>query len=525
MLKRKEKTRRRRTKFSLFDLIVCLCAGTLLIGSIYYFFIMKNQTAHGELVRNNKSTKAKTKINEGGEKDKEQNVNIPLKKSDAEKNKEKDSKKSKEVKEKEKNEKNDVPGKEKDQTKDVPVPVPGKEKDNTIGKGHDSNNVPFPAPIIEDFNTDVEEIKSDNHSDTEETVDIVNDKNDLIKTDNTQVDAKIETKVKDEMFEYPVCFEVIKSGTIDFLKTSIQEQHKQFLEKSQAGFNALHYAAFLMNFDAMTVLIKANLFDISDKITGGTYKDSSALYLALCAAKTFPTEQALKGVKLLLDSGADFQAKDEVGLTPIFKSVDSGITEIVQLFLDKGENINSILEGSEDSLLHHAMVSCNRPMIKFLIDKGADIKQASGSNRLPIHEAAAVGCVDGLWELILTRRVSKQIPSPSKNENKCKEGYEENCLFGAAPLHFAAKSGELNTTEFLFLIQSEFDARDEDGKMAKYYARTESIKDYFDERLIWENKRSTNQNIEFLLREAEENFSPSEIENFFNEMKWTDLHK
>ena len=484
---------------------------------------MKNQTAHGELVQNNKSAKAKTKINEGGEKDKEQNVNIPLKKSEAEKNKEKDSKKSKEVKEKEKNEKNDVPGKEKDQTKDVPVPVPGKERDNTIGKGHDSNNVPIPVPIIEDFNTDEEEIKSDNHSDTEETVDIVNDKNDLIKTDNTQVDAKIETK--DEMLEYPVCFEVIKSGNIDFLKTSIKDQREQFFEKSQAGFNALHYAASLMNVDAMRALIDANLFGISDKINEGKYHGSSALHLALSAAKTFPPEQALKGVKLLLDRGAEFKSKDEEGLTPIFKSVDSGITEIVQLFLDKGENINSILEGSEDSLLHHAMVSCNRPMIKFLIDKGADIKQASGSNRLPIHEAAAVGCVDGLRELILTRIVSKQTPSPSKNENKCKEGYEENCLFGAAPLHFAAKSGELNTTEFLFLIQSEFDARDEDGKMAKYYARTESIKDYFDERLIWENKRSTNQNIEFLLREAEENFSPSEIENFFNEMKWTDLHK
>lgn len=292
------------------------------------------------------------------------------------------------------------------------------------------------------------------------------------------------------MFEYgqlPVFFDLIKKGNIEVLEELIISK-TDMSEISEYGLNALHYAASLMQVDVMRLLLAKKLFKADEAIKEGRYAGNTALHWVCLAAERYP-ERAIEAVELLLANGADMKAKDRDGYTPLFSAVSSGHVELVKFLLETGEDVNSSGGDYDESLLHFAMAPCKRPMLKLLIDSGADIHYVSGLNREPIHEAAAEGCVDGLRELILTRMVSKHQKSPNSRENKCKAGYDSYCLFEATPLHFAAKFETLPAIEFLFLIQSNGEEFDENKLKAVGYAQSLEIKDYFYDRANWELER------------------------------------
>jgi ankyrin repeat protein len=50
-------------------------------------------------------------------------------------------------------------------------------------------------------------------------------------------------------------------------------------------------------------------------------------------------------VQLLLENGADVNAKDYFGLTPFMIAIAKGHTEIAQLLLEKGADVNTKIDG------------------------------------------------------------------------------------------------------------------------------------------------------------------------------------
>jgi ankyrin repeat protein len=305
-------------------------------------------------------------------------------------------------------------------------------------------------------------------------------------------------KDSDDFFEYgtvPPFFKEIKSSNIQVISTMIELNAPDLKEKSNGGFNAFQYAASLMKVDIMKLFLERGLFDVNGTIeSGGNFGGNTALHLVCLASKWYP-ERAVEAVELLIDNNANIGVGDLNGFSPIFGAVYGNSIDLVKLLLSKGELISSTASDIQLSLLHYSMEICHRPMIKLLIDSGANINSVSKINRQPIHEAAAVGCVDGLKELILTRRVNKQTKSPSREENLCDKKYKDICLFGASPLHFAAKFEQLDTIEFLFLVQSEFNAIDEVGSISQNYAETSKIleiRNYFRDRKEWESRNPGN---------------------------------
>ena len=523
MPKRREKIRRKRNKFSIIDIIFCACAIVLLIGAVYYFIHDRKQEVMTKSEQKNKNKKSNTNS--------ENNVII---KDKARKDDGGGNKKEKENPIKPKAQVTNSSGEEQAEQEEH---EDGEDDDKntqepTISPGSDSNGNNFSGQIeVEEGSNPVDDSfgnddgnKDDKSGDNSTNINAEN-------VNNPKKETIINIEKEKEMLEYgelPPLLLVIKNDNVKVFEKAMEGVNLNN-EISSNGFTALHYAASLLRVDIMRFIIEKKLLSVKEPIKDGQYDGNTALHLACLAAEVYP-DLAVEAVQLLLNDGADIDALDKNGFSPILCAIQSGNLKLVEYLLStypKMVNARFIYDGS--TLLHYAMGPCHRPMLKLLIEKDPEMMHAFNEfNREPIHEAAVMGCVDGLRELILTRRVSKQSPSPLKKENKCQEEYNDDCLFGAAPLHFAAKAGMLNTIEFLFLIQSKFDARDEDGKGAKYYSKEckkKEVEDYFDERLIWENDQyDDNQDNESWLRNVEDQYSPEGLEKFYNNMRRTALH-
>ncbi|MCD6046295.1 MAG: ankyrin-3-like, partial [Gammaproteobacteria bacterium] len=75
--------------------------------------------------------------------------------------------------------------------------------------------------------------------------------------------------------------------------------------------------------------------------------------------------------QLLLDKGADVNAKDKEGNTPLFCAVHNKDVPLAQLLLDKGADVNA-KDSDGLALLHLAVQKQDEPMVRLLLEKGAD---------------------------------------------------------------------------------------------------------------------------------------------------------
>ena len=124
----------------------------------------------------------------------------------------------------------------------------------------------------------------------------------------------------------------------------------------------------------------------------------------------------LEAVRLLIGTGADVNAKDKQGETALVEAVDCGdlllfssegpghfkanprdqhgrtfyqrSLEVVKVLIDRGADVNAKDEKGETTLMYAAR-SGNLEVVKFLVDKGADVnaKDSNGATALSIASA------------------------------------------------------------------------------------------------------------------------------------------
>jgi hypothetical protein len=119
--------------------------------------------------------------------------------------------------------------------------------------------------------------------------------------------------------------------------------------------------------------------------TTDNYALDSAQQL-LIAAKSGDVET----VKLLLDKGADINAKDSDGMTALMYAASSGQTNMVEFLLNKGADINA--KDSDDmTALMYAGLSGHTDTVKLLLDKGADINAKDKAGHTALGNAIENG--------------------------------------------------------------------------------------------------------------------------------------
>ena len=95
----------------------------------------------------------------------------------------------------------------------------------------------------------------------------------------------------------------------------------------------------------------------------------------------------LEKVRLLVDAGADVNARSKQGMTPLLIAANNaGSTEIVRFLLSKGAKV-------EGTVLIGAANSGDLELVRLLIDKGADVNAATKRGDTALQFAASVGNV------------------------------------------------------------------------------------------------------------------------------------
>ncbi|RTL07456.1 ankyrin repeat domain-containing protein [Candidatus Dependentiae bacterium] len=184
----------------------------------------------------------------------------------------------------------------------------------------------------------------------------------------------------DDLSKVSMNFAGNKENAYQVVKTLIEHGAIKSLEHRQSSFErtALHIAA-LFNHDKAAALLcekgaQKNVLDIAGY---------TPLVIA-CLNGHIETVRSLvnAGVDLTIKiRNTDLSLADDDQPMAIHLAALQGAQKIVTIFLDAGQDVNS-LNGWGQTPLHYAAMSLDEPMIKLLISRGArlDIKDSCGIN-------------------------------------------------------------------------------------------------------------------------------------------------
>jgi ankyrin repeat protein len=161
--------------------------------------------------------------------------------------------------------------------------------------------------------------------------------------------------------------------------------------------------------------------------------------------------------ELLLAKGADVNAKDKNGTTPLDVAATMCQKDTVELLLAKGADVNAT-DNDGWTALH---VARNKTVAELLLAKGANVNAKTiKDNWTPLHYVTWNGPKD-VAELLLAKGADVN----TRDNN------------GDTPLHAAVHFGRKEMAELLLANKSDVNAKDKDGKTPMKVAKEKGSKD------------------------------------------------
>jgi len=124
----------------------------------------------------------------------------------------------------------------------------------------------------------------------------------------------------------------------------------------------------------------------SGELTGTI--SSTPLHLALAS----PSEHVLEVVNILVEAGAELDARDWQDYAPLHIAARRGKNEAVKYLLNRGANVNISDRTCQKTPLHLALEGASKeyfPVVKTLVERGAQLDVIDRQGYAPLHGAAA----------------------------------------------------------------------------------------------------------------------------------------
>ncbi len=191
------------------------------------------------------------------------------------------------------------------------------------------------------------------------------------------------------------------------------------------------------------------------------------------------TKNRLKNMRKLLAHGADVNAADDLGLTPMHDAASGNETEAVELLLEAGARVN-VQSHYGFTPLHFAAEYAAPDMAEWLISHGCDVSAATKEGETALHFAAMTGnCalvskllqagadvnareIDGISPLHRAAYY-KSAPDIIKLLADAGADIDAGNENGATPLHFAAMAGWGDNVQMLLTLGADANAADKVG--------------------------------------------------------------
>jgi ankyrin repeat protein len=150
-------------------------------------------------------------------------------------------------------------------------------------------------------------------------------------------------------------------------------------------------------------------------------------------------------VRLLIDKGANIQGKNTHGQTPLWWAARNGHEAVVRLLVDKGANIETKNTHGQTPLWWAAQ-NGHEAVVRLLIDKGANIEAKDRDGLTPLSWAA-----ENRHEAMVQLLVDKGASIEAKDK------------YGLTPLWWAARKGHEAVVRLLVDKGANIEAGDKDG--------------------------------------------------------------
>ena len=103
-------------------------------------------------------------------------------------------------------------------------------------------------------------------------------------------------------------------------------------------------------------------------------------------------------IRVLIDAGADINAANKRGWTPLHLAASAGLEEAVEVLLARGADTDCQDLRGRTPL--HLAVSHGAEITRMLIEKGAGLEIKSRTGLTPLHSAVVVSSAESVVELI-----------------------------------------------------------------------------------------------------------------------------
>ena len=104
-------------------------------------------------------------------------------------------------------------------------------------------------------------------------------------------------------------------------------------------------------------------------------------------------------VRVLIEGGADVNAKDVFGDSPLHEAIDKGDGGLVSLLVESGANVNA-KNAFGDPALHRAILRGDKDLVRILLDAGADVNLRNAFGDSALERAVSEGDAEILQILL-----------------------------------------------------------------------------------------------------------------------------